>query len=46
MMENTKHYSRNKLHQMMDQNESEVNELMKIFIQREFFPVGNLFDDL
>jgi len=41
-MENTKYYSRNKLHQMMDQNESEVNELMKIFIQM----VPIMLDDL
>ena len=32
-MDNHKIYSRNKLSQMMDQNESEVNELMKIFVQ-------------
>ena len=32
-MKSTKMYCRNKLSQMMDQNEDEVNELMKIFIQ-------------
>ena len=32
-MANSKIYSRNKLSQMMDQNEEEVDELMKIFVQ-------------
>ncbi len=31
-METKKIYSRDKLSQMMDQNEEEVNELMKIFV--------------
>lgn len=32
-MKTIKNYSRDKLSQMMDQNDEEVNELMKIFIE-------------